>query len=383
MEPPPLLRLVPPRGAADAMRITIVLAHPNLSGGVRVVAIYAQKLKERGHDVTIVTRRHPTPSLKQQVKSLIKQRQFLPDPNTFPSHLDRIDVPVRMIDEVRPVVDSDVPDGDVVIATWWETAEWVAQLSPSKGAKVYFIQHNEREMNNQPVERVAATYRLPMRKIAVSKWLVGMVRDEFGDPDTALVPCAIDPEAFHAPPRGKQPTPSVGVMYSLDRFKGCDISLKAFELAQKQVPNLRLISFGSTPVSRELPLPPGATFHFQPPQEQIRQIYASCDGWLFGSRSEGFGLPILEAMACRTPVIATPAGAAPELLAKGGGFLLDSADSEPMAAAIVRLCSTSDNDWRAMSDHAYATVASYTWDDATDLFETALKAAVDCNVPSR
>jgi glycosyltransferase involved in cell wall biosynthesis len=357
------------------MRVTFVLAHPNLSGGVRVVAIFAEKLLARGHDVTIVTRRHPKPSVKQQIKSLIKGGGVIPDPNSLPSHLDRTPVRVKMIEECRAIEDADVPDGDVVIATWWETAEWVAALSASKGAKVYFVQHNERVMNGQPVDRVAGTYRLPMRKIAVSKWLIEMLADEFGDRDAALVPCAIDPKAFYATPRGKQSTPTVGVMYSVDRFKGCDISLRAFEIARKSLPSLRLMSFGSSAIAPELPLPVGATFEMRPSQERIREIYGSCDGWLFGSRSEGFGLPILEAMGCRTPVIATPAGAAPELLAKGGGILVNPEDSEGMAAAIVRLCSTSDNDWRAMSDNAQATVASYTWDDATDLFEAALIAS--------
>ena len=354
----------------------MVLAHPNLSGGVRVVAIYAEKLKARGHDVTIITRRHRRPTLKQQIKSILKGRGIIADPNTLPTHLDRTPVTVKTIDECRPITDSDVPDGDVVIATWWETAEWVEKLSPAKGAKVYFVQHDERVMENQPADRVAATYRMPMRKIAVSKWLMDMLRDEFHDRDTVLVQCAIDPNVFRAPPRGKQATPTVGVMYSLDRFKGCDISLAAYELAKKQVPNLKLMAFSAAPVSPNLPLPQGASFELRPSQQRIAQIYASCDGWLFGSRSEGFGLPILEAMACRTPVIATPAGAAPELLAKGGGILVKPDDSASMAQAIVELCSRSDNAWRARSDNAYATVASYTWDDATDLFEAALKAAV-------
>ena len=43
----------------------------------------------------------------------------------------------------------------VVIATWWETAEWVAGLSPRKGAKAYFLQHHEVHPG-QPVDRVRA-----------------------------------------------------------------------------------------------------------------------------------------------------------------------------------------------------------------------------------
>ncbi|MGC8714943.1 MAG: glycosyltransferase [Leptodesmis sp.] len=53
----------------------------------------------------------------------------------------------------------------------------------------------------------------------------------------------------------------------------------------------------------------------------MRDYYSACDAWLFPSRYEAVGLPILEAMACRTPVIGTPAGIAPEMLSDGAGIL--------------------------------------------------------------
>src|SRR5262249_39465262 len=111
--------------------------------------------------------------------------------------------------------------------------------------------------------------------------------------------------------------------------------------------------------------------------QTLRDAYAGCDAWLSGTREEGFGLPILEAMACRTPVIATPAGAAPELLAKGGGLLVPHEDPAAMAQAIVQICSLPEPEWKALSDAALATATGYTWDDATDLFEKALQTAVE------
>ena len=53
------------------MRITFVLNHVNLNGGIRVTAIYAERLKRRGHDVVVVTRPRPVASLKNKVKSLV------------------------------------------------------------------------------------------------------------------------------------------------------------------------------------------------------------------------------------------------------------------------------------------------------------------------
>jgi glycosyltransferase involved in cell wall biosynthesis len=124
-------------------------------------------------------------------------------------------------------------------------------------------------------------------------------------------------------------------------------------------------------------MPAASEFRKQPPQDVLKEIYSKCDAWLFSSRSEGFGLPLLEAMACRTPVIATPAGAAPDLCAGGGGILIPRDDSGAMARAIERIAAMPEAGWRDMSDKAFATASRYTWDDATTRFEAALRQAVE------
>jgi glycosyltransferase involved in cell wall biosynthesis len=81
-------------------------------------------------------------------------------------------------------------------------------------------------------------------------------------------------------------------------------------------------------------------------------------------------------MACRTPVIGTPAGAAPELLVDNAGILVKPEDPEDMARAIKQVCSLSESEWEAMSDAAYLKATSYTWEDAVDRFEEALQTAM-------
>jgi len=88
-------------------------------------------------------------------------------------------------------------------------------------------------------------------------------------------------------------------------------------------------------------------------------------------------LPIIEAMACRTPVISTPVGAAPEILSGGTGILVRPEDPEEMAKAIEYMCQLPNSKWQAMSEAAYAKVNNYTWEDATDHFEAGLEVAID------
>ena len=357
------------------MRISLFVGRPDLGGGARVISIYAERLQHRGHDVTVFARPPRTPTLKEKLRHVLRGHSLPADTLPSPSYFEGKNFRFKLLDRYRPATPADMPDADVVIATWWETAEWVAAFPPSKGAKVYFLQHHE-VFAGDP-NRINATWRLPMHKITVAQWLSELAAERFDDSDVSLVPNSVDLQQFSMPPRGKQPEPTVGLMYSTVHFKGVDISLAAFKRAAEQEPGLKLVSFGAIEPAEHLPLPQGTEFVFQPPQDGIRDLYGKCDAWLFGSRSEGFGLPLLESMACRTPVIATPAGAAPELTSQGGGMLVPHEDPDAMAAAIVRICRSDEAVWKRMSESAWSAANRYTWDDATQLFEAALFKAIE------
>lgn len=358
------------------MKITFVLPFAGLAGGIRVAAIYADRLKKRGHDVFVVSLPTAPISPIVRVKSLLKGQGWIPDYKE-PSHFDGLDVPHKVLEHQPPITDADVPDADVVVATWWETAEWVAKLSESKGAKAYFIQHHE-IFEGMPKERVEATWLLPMHKITISEWLISLARTRYGDSNVSFVPNSVDTEQFYAPPRGKHHPPTVGLTYSPIPWKGCDVSLKAFSLAAQKIPGLRLVAFGVFAPSADVPLPEGTEYVQKPAQNTIKDLYAKCDVWLCGSWSEGFHLPPLEAMACRCPVVSTQVGGPMDTVKDGvNGYLVPVGDSTALADRLVRVLSLPEPEWQVMSDAAYATATQYTWDDATELFEAALQVAID------
>lgn len=361
------------------MKITFVLAGYEMTGGMRVIAIYADRLRRRGHDVLVVAPPNRAATPRGRLRAL---RRGHPWPRRRPpSHVDGLGLPCRTLERHRPVEDRDVPDADVVVATWWETAEWVAALGPSKGAKAHFIQNQEGSPLWFPPEfiaRAAAIYRLPMTRITISRSLREWLAADYGCLDVALVPNSVDRELFHAPPRGRRPHPTVGLLYHTVPLKGLSCSLAALALARRALPDLRVVSFGHGREAPELPLPPGSTLHVDPPQERIRELYAACDVWLCGSRIEGFHLPPLEAMACRCPVVSTRVGGPDEIVEDGvNGYLVDVGDADALADRLLRVLTLGDDAWRAMSEAAHATARSYTWDDATDRFEAALRAAVE------
>ncbi len=109
---------------------------------------------------------------------------------------------------------------------------------------------------------------------------------------------------------------------------------------------------------------------------RIRDLYARCDVWVTASRSEGFNLPAMEAMACRTPVVATRTGWPEEAVVTGkNGVLVDVDDVAGLAQGVEWVLSRDDTAWRALSQNACATVASSSWQHSTEMFEEALRHA--------
>ena len=113
---------------------------------------------------------------------------------------------------------------------------------------------------------------------------------------------------------------------------------------------------------------------------QLAALYRSCECLLFPSRYEGFGLPVLEAMGCGAPVIASNATSVPEV-AGDVALLSDPDDVATMASDVRRV--RADGDFRAdLSTRGTARAASFTWDRAAERIESVLLGALKGGVAS-
>ena len=94
-------------------------------------------------------------------------------------------------------------------------------------------------------------------------------------------------------------------------------------------------------------------------EEQLRTLYAGAIALTYPSLYEGFGLPLVEAMACGIPVIASHAASMPEVLGDAG-ILLDPADRQAWTDAIVDVVS-SDQTRARLRAAGLRRSAEFTW----------------------
>jgi glycosyltransferase involved in cell wall biosynthesis len=96
--------------------------------------------------------------------------------------------------------------------------------------------------------------------------------------------------------------------------------------------------------------------------EEIGEWYARARIFAFPSRDEGFGMPVLEAMAAGIPVIAGNRSALPEVCGDAAE-LVDPENEDELAEALIRLA-TDERRREALIDLGQRRAAEFRWDDA-------------------
>ena len=124
---------------------------------------------------------------------------------------------------------------------------------------------------------------------------------------------------------------------SLQPRKNLTALLAAWKYLAARWPQLSLVLVGATAphFGRQVfePAPANVRFLGYLPDRDLPALYSGALALVSPSLEEGFGLPLLEAMACATPVAASNAGALPELVA-GCGLLFDPHRPQAIAACL-------------------------------------------------
>lgn len=102
-------------------------------------------------------------------------------------------------------------------------------------------------------------------------------------------------------------------------------------------------------------------------------LYSLAEFFVFPSLYEGFGLPVLEAMACGAPVIASRRASLPEIVGDGG-ILVDPEDEEQLASAMAHLWHDGEAR-RAWAAKALARASEFRWEETAAQTLACLQAA--------
>jgi UDP-glucose:(heptosyl)LPS alpha-1,3-glucosyltransferase len=196
-----------------------------------------------------------------------------------------------------------------------------------------------------------------VRLVAVSSLLARKLQAYFGRNDVVVIPNAVDARFTPAACQPRRAEARKVLNLPEDRFvvlligndwrnKGLDALLRA----AAQLPDLplKLLVVGDddpqpyAPVINALGL--DRQIQFSRTSPDVLQFYSACDLYAGPSMEDSFGLPIIEAMACGKPVIASSQAGASEMVQDGStGFILNDPRNHVELASLIRRIYSDEN----------------------------------------
>jgi glycosyltransferase involved in cell wall biosynthesis len=149
-----------------------------------------------------------------------------------------------------------------------------------------------------------------------------------------------------------------------DALKNPSTLVRAWRLLPDELRQGRRIVFFSRqptppPVVNEAVAAGEAHLLVRPPREDLIALYSMADAFVFPSWIEGFGIPVLEAMVCGAPVIASDRGAIPEVA--GDAALIADAEDAQTVAKHIALVLQSPSEAQKLRARGYARAAQFSW----------------------
>jgi len=362
------------------VRINYVLPAVRLTGGVRVIVEIADRLSRRGHQVTVTAfgREGDLDWARTSFACrFVRRARF---------HKYRVAAARRLLPgwheqdlKIRALAER-VPECDINVATAAFTAFSVHRSG--RGIPFHHMQHYDAVFYpDDPYARSVAIEAccLPMRRIANSTWLAGLLQERHSLRDAALVFPAIDHEVFRPGPRARTADRPPGAFRIVtlgrsDPVKGFGDLLEAVAIAAGRGCAIDLAVFGT---ETTLPTRPGAPYRHvgRRVNQDLADLYRSADAVVTPSWYESFPLPPLEAMACGVPVITTRYGTEDYAADGRNALVVPPREPQRLAESIVRLARDRGLQ-ETLARGGVETARAFTWDATVDTVERLFSDAL-------
>ncbi len=192
----------------------------------------------------------------------------------------------------------------------------------------------------------------------------------------------VDHSLFHPEPEpedqkilGKylpQPKPYIFFVGAHDYRKNLVRLIRAFDFLKKEekIPHLLVLGGSGGPDPKFYPplkgiaktAPEEIIFPGYIPDSELPALYRGAELFVFPSLKEGFGLPVLEAMACGVPVISSNSSSLPEVVGDAG-LLVNPEDEREIAQAILKILN-SPSLAQSLREKGLKRVQSFSWRDS-------------------
>ncbi len=321
--------------------------YPYIGGVENYVLNISRALVKRGHRVKVVCANEPRSDLTQIDGIEIERLPYLcKRANTNLS----LSLPIALFKEKFDVIHAHIP-------TPW-SADWSAFHALLRNKPLFLSYYNDivgEGFNDGLAQIYNRTFLRGVLKIAgkifilqpdyikASKYL-NPFRDKI-----EVLPCGIDLNRF-APRYGAKKPLTIFFLSILDEFhkyKGLMDLLHAVAQVKQKIPNIQLIVGGEgklknfyKSLTSALGIQANVEFIGFIPDEDLNRYYQSASVFALPSTThqEGFGMVLLEALACGTPVISTPlVGVAQELERYQCGVVVNPHNPTELSSALLDL----------------------------------------------
>jgi glycosyltransferase involved in cell wall biosynthesis len=319
--------------------------YPYVGGVENYVYYLSRELVKLGHEVKVVCAAEPGLGDGEMDGVVVQRLHYfgkIANTNITPI------LPLCLLEEDFDVIHTHLP-------TPW-SSDWSVLVSAVKRKPLVLTYHND-IVGEGITDYIAGFYNATALKFLLkkakkiimthSRYLKFSPRLRNYEEKVVIVPPGVDVERFHPDEVEVEDTIFfLGVLDEFHKYKGLDYLLEALKLVKKEITRVKLRIGGAGKLLEyykgravSLGLVEHVDFLGHVPRDKTPEYYRECNLFALPSISaaqEGFGMVLLEAMACGKPIVGTSvAGVAEDVRKHNAGIIIEPKDPAALAEAVI------------------------------------------------